>query len=117
MSIYRRVILLQILLVAVTSVGFFAISGAESGQAALIGGIAAWLPNVFFVGRITLRPAVNPDQMLKRFYSAELMKLVLTGFILFLIMQRPEVRFLPLLTGYAVALSAFWWALLARDNN
>ncbi|MDT8405763.1 MAG: ATP synthase subunit I [Methylococcales bacterium] len=116
-SVYRRVIVLQVALVSIIAAVYLALAGVGQARMALLGGLAALIPNLCFIGRIHWAGAKDPKKMLRTLYSGEALKLTLTGVMFFFIMQLPELHIGPLLVGYMSALTAYWWALLMPDNH
>ncbi len=115
LSTVSKILVLQILVVIMVATGFAVTNGKEESLSPLLGGLAAFIPNLYFALRIS-RTAEQPAQKIVRsFYAGESGKLVLTGLLFYMIFQIPGINLLPLLTGYVSALSVFWFALLIRD--
>jgi len=110
----KKVLLYQVLLILLVTVSYLLVRGFNEAGSALIGGCAAFIPNLYFAfkTRVTIgRPA---KKILNNFYAAESGKLILTGALFLIIFQIPELEILPLIISYMVALSVFWFALLMR---
>jgi ATP synthase protein I len=93
-------------------------AGASAGVSALLGGLIALLSNLYF----SLKFGVRDDrrtarQVVSSFYGAEFIKLVMTAGLFVAVYQFPAIRGLPLLGGYIVALTVFWFALLVRGSK
>jgi len=80
----------------------------------MIGGLAAFIPNMYFAFRIAGARNLEPGKILRSFYVGESVKLLLTAALFILILQIPTIEILPLLAGFSAALSVFWFALLMR---
>lgn len=79
-----------------------------------MGGIVAFLPNLYFILWVFRANGQNAKKIVNSFYAGESGKLILTALLFFLVFQLPDIEFLPLLTGYVAALSVFWFALILR---
>ena len=103
----------QILLIFVVVAGF-AIKDEQYGLSAGLGGLAAFIPNLYFSLWIRRSSGQTARKVVNSFYIGESGKLFLTVLIFGLIFQLPNLHILPLLVGYITALSVFWFALLMR---
>jgi len=87
--------------------------GWSTASATLIGAAIGVVTNLYIAVRIfgssTVRPA---EQVLRRFYSAEAMKIALTVGLFALAIGAFRVAFLPLIAGYSLTLVVYWLALL-----
>ena len=87
--------------------------GWSTASAALIGAAIGVVTNLYIAVRIfggsTVRPA---EQVLRRFYSAEAMKIAMTVGLFALAIGTFRVAFLPLIAGYGLTLVVYWLALL-----
>jgi ATP synthase protein I len=115
LSTVSKILSLQILVIIVISTGFFIAGGWSKALSPLLGGFAAFVPNVYLAIRMTASLGQPAQKIVRSFYAGETGKLVLTGLLFFLIFQIPGIKLLPLLAGYAATLSVFWFALLMRD--
>jgi ATP synthase protein I len=115
LSPVSKILALQVMVIVVITAGFYSVGGESSAISPFLGGIAAFIPNVYLAIRMA-RTAGQPAQKIVRsFYAGESGKLILTAILFYLIFQRSDIELLPLLTGYVAALSIFWFALLIRD--
>ncbi len=103
----------QLLLILVVVAGF-AIKDEQYGLSAGLGGMAAFIPNLYFSLWVQKSSGQPARKIVNSFYVGESGKLFLTALIFVLIFQFPNLHILPLLVGYITALSVFWFALLMR---
>jgi len=89
------------------------LTGLEGAESAIIGGLTAFLPNAYFALRFA-RPTDGrtAKQILNRIYSGEAIKLALTAVLFFCALQIPNIKLIPLMAGFMMSLSVFWFALL-----
>ena len=114
-STVRRILLYQAMAVAVTSVLAFLLSGSADAQSVLVGGLAGFLPNLFFAAKFGHHdPKKSAQEVVRAFYVGEALKLVLTGVLFVLIFQIPGISFMPLFIGFVSVMMVFWFALLLR---
>ena len=116
-STVNKVLKLQMLLVGLVSICFVFFKNEDFAIWSLLGGLVAFIPNVYFAFRIRSSHGQEAGKIVKAFYMGESGKLLLTGLMFALIFQLPDVKLLPLMTGYVTALSVFWFALIMRDQN
>lgn len=92
--------------------------GWPIARSALLGGAAAFLPNLYFAVRFGFsNPALTAKQIVRIFYLGETIKLTTTALLFILIFQLPDIRFLPLFTSFSLVLMVFWFALLTRGTD
>lgn len=103
----------QLLIITIVSMGFAVGEGQKAWSAAL-GGMAAFVPNMYLALRISSADGQDARKVLNSFYIGEAVKLLLTVALFIMIFQIPNIELIPLLTGYISALSVFWFALLMR---
>lgn len=115
LSSVSKILALQVLVILMVSTGFAIINGKESALSPLLGGLAAFIPNLYFAFRIARVKGQPAQKIVRSFYAGESGKLILTAMLFYLIFQLPSIKLLPLLTAYVSALSVFWFALLMRD--
>jgi ATP synthase protein I len=109
-----KILSYQVLIILIVIAGF-AVKGSEQQVlSALLGGIAAFVPNLYFALRIYRSAGQEPRKIVNSFYVGESGKLALTVALFIMIFQVPNIQILPLLVGYIAALSIFWFALLMR---
>jgi len=105
----------QFLIIMVITAGFVVGEGGwRYGLSPVLGGMAAFIPNLYFALRIHKSTGKEARKIVNSFYAGESGKLLLTAALFAMIFQIPGIKILPLLAGYAAALSVFWFALLMR---
>ncbi len=117
-AVVRWVLMAQAwgMLLLVSSV--WLVSGLENAGWSLLGGLIAFLPNVYFSFRFGMRDdGRTARQVAKALYGGEVVKVLLTAGLFALALQLPGLRFLPLLSGFVVVLTVFWFALLVRGSH
>jgi ATP synthase protein I len=115
LSTVSKILALQVLVILAITTGFYIAVGWPRALSPLLGGLAAFVPNVYLAIRMA-RSAGQPAQKIVRsFYAGESGKLILTGMLFYMIFQIPNIALFPLLTTYVATLSVFWFALLMRD--
>jgi ATP synthase protein I len=112
-STVAKILSYQALIIMIVSLGFVT-GGEQKALSSVLGGLAAFIPNLYFALRIAGSDGQDPRKILKSFYTGETVKLLLTVALFILIFQIPNIEILPLLFGYISALSVFWFALLMR---
>jgi ATP synthase protein I len=111
----RRVIQFQALTIAAVSLLAFAVVGLAEAKSVLMGGMAAFLPNLYFAIKFGRHnPALSAREVVNAFYVGEGVKLALTALLFALIFQIPGVLVMPLFIGFIAAIMVFWFALLLR---
>jgi len=101
--------------IAVVMSAFFALfSGQQAALSAFLGGVVAFIPNLYFAAHIYRSSDKDARSVLNAFYRAESRKLLLTAALFAMVFQVPNIEFLPLLAVFIAALSVFWFALLFR---
>lgn len=110
-STVKKVLLLQITVVFVVTGGFFLVK--QSGAIfSLVGGLIAFLPNLYFAYRLSLVKGSDAKKIVKSFYSGETRKILLTAALFAMAFQMPKVQLFPLMTCFVAVLSVFWLALI-----
>ena len=85
----------------------------ESAFSALVGGGISLLTTLYFALRVFMGTRGQPVKVVvRRFYSAESQKLLLTVALFAVAIVGLEVEFLPMFLTYMATLVAFWLALL-----
>ncbi|MGZ5050523.1 MAG: ATP synthase subunit I [Methylobacter sp.] len=113
-STVNKIISSQILVIMIMTAGF-SLSGEKSqALSAVLGGAAAFIPNLYFALRIYRSAGQDARKIVRSFYIGESGKLLLTAALFFMIFQIPNIQILPLLSVYVAVLSVFWFALLMR---
>lgn len=109
-----RVLGYQVLIILVVVAGFALKGNEQQTGSALLGGAAAFIPNLFFSLWVNRTTGQGAKKVMNAFYVGESGKFFLTVAAFILIFQLPNIHILPLLVCYVAALSVFWFALLMR---
>lgn len=112
-STVAKILGYQVVIIMLVSLGFV-VGGGQKALSSALGGLAAFIPNIYFALRISGAEEQDARKILNSFYVGEAVKLFLTVAIFILIFQIPNIEIIPLFTGYVSALSVFWFALLMR---
>jgi ATP synthase protein I len=110
-----KILGLQIIVVLMICLGFYIVRGSSKVLSPFLGGIAAFLPNLYFALRIAQVTGQEAQKIVRSFYAGESGKLILTAMLFIIIFQIPTIELLPLLAAYVAALSVFWFALIFGD--
>jgi ATP synthase protein I len=113
-STVSKILGYQILIILIITAGFAFAGGWQQGLSSALGGMAAFVPNLYFALRIVRSSGMPVRKIVNSFYAGESGKLLLTAALFMLIFKVPNIEILPLLAGYIAALSVFWFALLMR---
>ena len=113
-STVSKIISYQIMIIMLLTAGFALMGGKSYALSAALGGVAAFIPNLYFALRVYKSAGQEARKIVKSFYAGESGKLLLTGALFVMIFQLPNIQILPLLAVYIAALSVFWFALLMR---
>lgn len=114
LSTVSKILAYQLLIILITSAGFAMAGDWRQGLSSVLGGVAAFIPNLYFALRINSISGLKPRKIVNSFYAGESGKLLLTAALFIMIFKVPNIEILPLLAGYIAALSVFWFALLMR---
>ena len=110
-STVHRLLLMQALVIIVTTLGFLIFGSAQMAVSPGLGGLVAFLPNLGFAYRMQLASGKKAKQMVRSFYANEAIKIFLTAALFLIVFQVPEVNLLTLLAGYVAVVSVHWFAL------
>jgi ATP synthase protein I len=113
-SAVSKILGYQILIILIITAGFGFAGGSQQGLSSALGGMAAFIPNLYFALRIVRSSGKPARNIVNSFYAGESGKLLLTAALFIMIFKVPNIQILPLLAGYITALSVFWFALLMR---
>ena len=114
LSTVSKILCYQVLIILIIATGFSFTRGWRLGLSSALGGMAAFIPNLYFALRIVRSAGKPARQIVNSFYAGESGKLLLTAALFIMIFKIPNIEILPLLVGYIAALSVFWFALLMR---
>ncbi|MDQ7091634.1 MAG: ATP synthase subunit I [Methylococcales bacterium] len=114
-STVSKILRLQITVILVICLGFYLIEGHSKVLSPLLGGIVAFLPNLYLALRMARTTGQDAQKIVRSFYAGESGKLILTAMLFMIVFQLPDIELLPLLATYVAVLSVFWFALIIRD--
>lgn len=94
-------------------------NGLISSASAILGGLAAVLPSLFFAYYFfAVKYARQAGRIIKAFYWGELIKLLSSAFLIVMIPKLwPQVELLPLFVGFAAACTAIGWTPLLERKR
>lgn len=85
------------------------VGGMKAGLSTLLGGLAYWLPTLFFIWRVSAHTGANAAQrFLIAFFTGEVAKLILSGALFLIVIKYLPVDLIYVLTGFIGAIIAFW---------
>jgi ATP synthase protein I len=113
-STVSKILGYQILIILIITAGFAFAGGSQQVLSSALGGMAAFIPNLYFALRLVKSSGQPARKIVNSFYAGESGKLLLTAALFIMIFKVPNIEILPLLVGYIAALSVFWFALLMR---
>ena len=113
-STVSKILSYQVLIILMITAGFGLFSGWDQALSVIYGGIAAFIPNLFFALMVYKSSRQSARKIVNSFYAGESGKFFLTVTLFIIIFSLPNIKILPLLVGYITALSVFWFALLMR---
>lgn len=112
----RRLLGRQALVVAMAVCIAYAVGGERAARSALLGGLIAFVPNVYFAMRVGVaRYDKTAKEIVRSFYVGESVKLVLTALMFWAVLRLPDIAFMPLIATFVAVLAVFRFALL--DNK
>jgi ATP synthase protein I len=116
-----KVVLWQLVGVAIIAIITLIIGGLKNGGSALAGGLAYGIPNLIFVWRVfRYAGAQEMTQFAAAFFAGEMMKLILSGILFLMIVKTLPVSLLSVLVGFIGAIISFWivcmWQFSKQDS-
>jgi ATP synthase protein I len=111
-SVVRKILILQALFIGVVTLGFAVLGGMNDGISSVLGGLTAFIPNLYFAYRISLVKGYSAKKIVHAFYGGESLKILMTCAFFALAYQVPDVQFVPLMTCFVAVISVFWLALI-----
>ena len=114
----RWVLLAQMATALIAGLAGWTFAGRMGGFSAGFGGAIAFLPNLYFACRFGRRDdRRTAREVVGSLYGGEAIKLILTAALFAAVLQVHGIQLLPLIGGYGVTLTVFWFALLVRGVN
>ena len=104
-----RVVGWQFLAAALAGVLGTLVGGLQTGEWALLGGLAAAVPSLLMAARVFGgTPERDPKRMLSRLVLGEAFKFAATVLLFAVAIKIFRAAFLPLMLGFMAALAAYW---------
>lgn len=114
MSTVSRILVCQIVVTLLAMAGFAAVQGWRQAYSCALGGLVAFLPNLYFAWQMRRAAGQAARKVANAFYFGEAGKWVLTIALFAMAFRLPNMEIIPLLATYILAISVFWFALLMR---
>ena len=111
-STINRILIMQASVAIGVSIGFFIFGTQSMGVSSVLGGLTAFLPNLYFAYRISLAKGKSAKNIVQSFYSGESRKVLMTCALFAIAFQVPGIEFFPLMACFVAVLSVFWLALI-----
>jgi ATP synthase protein I len=107
-----RIVLAQLAMALAVGGVAWAVGGAGSGLAALVGGLINVVASLYFALQV-FSGGVRPAQsVLRSFYIGEVVKFLITAALFGVAVALWRLDVLPLLAGFGLTLVVYWLALL-----
>ena len=113
-STISKILVLQILIVVLVASGFFLMGSWQQVISSTLGGLTAFLPNLYFALKVSSSSGGDAKKIVRSFYVGESGKLILTALLFYGIFQVPDIELMPVMVGFVATLSVFWFALIMR---
>lgn len=113
----RKLLFAQAFVIVLSTNVALGFVGVQQAISTLVGGLIAFLPNVYFALKITKSRGLPVNEYLRAFYFGEAVKLVLTAILFVLVFQLGGILFLPLFIGFIAVTLVYWFALLVKTTT
>lgn len=110
-STVNKILILQAWVIFMVTFGF-SFLGINLVISSLLGGITAFLPNLYFAYRMSRVKGESAKNIVQSFYRSESRKILMTCVLFVIAFQVPGIQFFPLMACYVLVLSVFWLALI-----
>lgn len=111
-STVNKILILQALVIVLVTLAFSVFGAAELAVSSIVGGLTAFLPNLYFAYRMSLVKEKSAKKIVRSFYSGESRKILMTCVLFAIAFQVPNVQLFPLMACFVAVLSVFWLALI-----
>lgn len=111
-STVNKILLVQAMVIVLVTMVFFILGTENMVVSSLLGGVTAFLPNLYFAYRMSLTKGKSAKKIVHSFYSGESRKILMTCVLFAVAFQVPGVQFFPLMVCFIAVLSVFWLALI-----
>ncbi len=88
---------------------FFGWPEARSG---FVGGLIGLMPNAYFAMRIAAARGKPAPEIVRAFYTAESIKIIITAGLFVFVFQIPNILYGPLFGVFIAVIFGYWFALL-----
>lgn len=113
-----RFVYIQLLTIVLITLGTLMMTTISIAQSFFLGGMSCVIPNWFFAKRFCRTTgAQNARNIVFDIYTAEFLKLLLTGLIFWLIFTFIPVTITPIFIGFISAQAMFWVSVLILKNG
>ncbi len=116
-STVNKILNLQAVVIVIVTSGFLIIKTNNYAVSSVLGGLVAFLPNLYFAYRMSLVRKSDAKKIVHSFYSGESRKILMTCALFAIAFQVPDVRFFPLMACFVAVLSVFWLALILFSRD
>jgi ATP synthase protein I len=87
-------------------------SGWPEAKSGFIGGLIGLMPNAYFAMRIAAAKGKPAQEIVRAFYTAESIKIIITAGLFVFVFQLPNILYGPLFGVFIAVLFVYWFALL-----
>ncbi len=116
-STVNKILILQALVIVIVTLGFLTLATESYVISSILGGLIAFLPNLYFAYRMSLVKGSDAKKIVHSFYSGESRKILMTCALFTIVFQMPDIRFFPLMVCFVAVLSVFWLALILFSQD
>lgn len=104
-----QIVFWQLMIIMGLAAVVFLLRGIQNGIGTLLGGLAYWLPTLFFVWRVFSRAAMKTGRaFIMSFLAGEVGKLFLSALLFVLILKYLPMSPGSVVIGFVCAIVAFW---------
>ena len=107
-----RIVLTQFVIALVAGIIAWGAMGFSIAVAVIAGGLINVIANLYFALHVFSAGVRTAQSVLRGFYVAEVVKLLLTAALFALALAVLKLAALPLLTGFVMTLAGYWLVLL-----
>jgi ATP synthase protein I len=111
-STVNKILLMQVFVIIMANLGLLIFGKSNWIISSLLGGLIAFIPNLYFAYRISLSKGKSAKKIVQSFYSGESRKILMTCALFAVAFQLPNLQFFPLMACFVAVLSVFWLALI-----
>jgi ATP synthase protein I len=113
----QRLQALQLLLIMMLTLLMLAFSSSSLALSALLGGLVAWIPSLVFARKLfRYKGARAAKDIVRSFYSGEVLKLTITFLLFLIVFTLFKIRPLPFFLTYIMVIMMHWFSPLIIKN-